>query len=61
MASGSSLQIKCLISSLADLALKSQFVMSIAPPDELDTQFNVLFSTLAILFYQGIRPVPLVW
>ena len=39
----------CLISSRADLALKSHSVMSSAPADETDTQFNELFSTLAIL------------
>ena len=36
-----------LISSRADLALKSQCVMSSAPADEIDTQFNA-FSTFAI-------------
>ena len=48
MTSGSLLLMMCLISSHADLTLKSQFVMSIAPADEHDTHFNVLFSTFAI-------------
>ena len=48
MTSGSLLPMMCLISSRANLALKSQCVMSSAPADEVDTQFNVLFSTCAI-------------
>ena len=49
MSSDSLLQMTCLISSRADLTLKSQCVMPSAPADEIDTQFNVLFSTFAIL------------
>ena len=49
MTSGSLLTIMCLISSLVGLVLKSQCVMSSAPTDEIGSQFNVLFSTLAIL------------
>ena len=39
---GSLLPMMCLISCLADLALKSQCVTSSASPDEIDTQFSVL-------------------
>ena len=35
----------------------SHFVMSGAPPDEIDTQFNALFSTLAILICFLTGPV----
>ena len=49
MTSGLLLPIMCLISSRADLTLKSQCVMSSAPADEIETQFNVLFSMLATL------------
>ena len=49
MTSGSLLRMMCLISSRAGLPLKSQCVMSSAPPDEIDTQFSALFSTFAIL------------
>ena len=49
MSSDSLLQMTCLISSRADLTLKSQCVMSSAPADEIDTQFNVLFSTFSII------------
>ena len=47
MTSGSLLPMMCLISSRAGLALKSQFVMSGAFADEIDTQFNGLFSMFA--------------
>ena len=49
MSSGSLLPMVCLISSRADFTLKSQCVMSSAPADKIDTQFNALFSTFAIL------------
>ena len=47
MTLASLLPIMCLISSRADLALKSQCVMPSALADEIDTQFKVLFSTFA--------------
>ena len=49
MTSFSLLPTICLIPSRADLTLKSQCVVSGAPTDEIDTQFNVLFSTFPIL------------
>ena len=49
MTSGSLLPMMCLISSRAGLSLKSQFVMSSAPADEIDTQFNELFSMFGTL------------
>ena len=49
MISGSLLPMICLISSRAGLSLKSQFVMSSAPVDEIHTLFNELFSMFATL------------
>ena len=62
MTPGSLLPTICLISSRADLTLKSQCVMPSAPADEIDTQFNnALFSTFATLIVsRGIRPMPCV-
>ena len=48
MTSGSLLPMMRLISSRADLTLKSECVIS-SDPDDIDTQFNVLFSAFAIL------------
>ena len=50
MTSGSLLPMICLISSRADLTLKSHCAMSRTPAVEVDTQFNVLFSTFATLY-----------
>ena len=49
MTPSSLLPMMCLISSRAGLSLKSQFVMSSAAADEIDTQFNELFSMFATL------------
>ena len=56
MTSGSLLPMMCLISSRADLTLKSQSVMSSAPVNEIDTLFNVLFSKFAILIVFSRAP-----
>ena len=49
MTSGLLLPMMCLIWSRAGISLKSQFVMSGAPADEIDTQFNEMFSMFVTL------------
>ena len=56
MTSGSQLPMVCLILSRARLSLKLQFVMSSAHADEIDTQFNELFSMFATLMVFSLDP-----
>ena len=57
MTSGSLLPMMCQMSSRARLSRKSQFVMSSAPADEIDTQLNELFKMFAILMVFLTGPV----